>query len=297
MLHTIYGWLRRAVLVAALSFFVAAFVKTYSAVSYREMVLGNIPAILFFILLYTVGIVLNIKAWTFCHSIFEKNSNSTKSGAIWALSIPLRFLPGSFASLWWRGDIARRMGLSAIATLLASSLESYLLLLTAFPALLFLLFHKLELCSMYPLYISLAILPLMLHPAFVKKLTGKLTKKEIQPDFSFSSIAFAFLLIVLMWIAWGGALYIFTKQSFDSPISLFLLPAASWLSGALVLIAPKGLGVQEACLVYILSKYIPVEKAVLLSIFLRLLTSAVELFYFLISKKFYYDRRNIYAAK
>ena len=117
-----------------------------------------------------------------------------------------------------------------------------------------------------------------MHPRIFQtfiRFIAKLLKKE----YVGSQIEYSYLLSLLSvffvaWILLGFGFYLMTYSLYPES-SAYIFPligvfAISWAAGFLVIILPGGLGLREAVLSYLLSFFLPVPIAIIVSLLSRL---------------------------
>lgn len=281
--HPVYRRIKIAALALALILFALFLRKQWmgldNAARFVKTAAWGIP---FFALFFLAGMALNVRAWLACLRMYQPGLSTRDGVTVWMRSIPMRYLPGSVASVWWRGDAAATLGLSVGATLMASAFESFILVLSAFPFLYILARAAGFAVSWWPALLLLGLLAVMLHPRIVARLNQKASGALAVPEtrYTVSGAVQTLLFIEGMWLCWGAGLF-FLAGGFRMDWSLIAvmpaLPAAAWLSGAMTIIAPRGFGAQEACLIYFLGQHMSYGEAAILALLYRLLSSVLEM--------------------
>ena len=192
-----------------------------------------------------------------------------------------RFLPGKFWFVMFRIHLCRKYKLSSAVIAVSALMEEFLNILSTillFVVIFFLVSH--DPLTRYALYVFLLLpFPLVLmHPRVFQwfiKIIARILKKEYIP----SRISYGYLLSLLSvfflaWIILGFGFYLMSYSVY--PLSLdYFLPLAgvfaiSWAVGFLVIVLPGGLGLREAVLSYLLSFFVPLPIAILLSLLSRI---------------------------
>ena len=210
---------------------------------------------------------------------------------IWALSNLARFIPGGVWQFAGIAGLAARAGTSPIAAtggvvlqqlvVLASGIAvtaAFLpsLALRAFPV-------------SYPVAVviavaGLALLALLLpHGAAVmQRVTARFFSRTVLfPSMRAASVARYALALIVPWLAYGIAFWLFARGIVGSrapglPLSIASFTAA-YVWGIIWVPVPAGLGVREAALVALLSPGIGADVAVILAIGSRIWLTAVEI--------------------
>jgi uncharacterized membrane protein YbhN (UPF0104 family) len=202
-------------------------------------------------------------------------------------SLPKR-IPGVVWYIASRVHLYRQEGVSGSVTMLATGLETALLiasgLLVYLGSLLFRVSSR-SAESLSPLVATLLLVPflVLLHPAVFNRAIGFLLRKlrrEVEVSLSGRQSAGLVLLYVPAWILGGLDLYLLANAIY--PVALDHLPAvigawaATGVVGILASYLVQGLGVTEVTLAVLLSGFLPAPVAIAISIFFRILLTVGE---------------------
>jgi len=137
----------------------------------------------------------------------------------------------------------------------------------------------------------LIILLLLIHPRILNLLWGlipaKISKDELQFDYSYFSLLKPALFLVFFWLGIGGGFWLLIRSFFY--IDFRLLPMMvgayilAWIVGFLAFFTPGGLGAREAVLVLSLNMYLPVYISAMMAIASRIWWIMGELIWVLFS--------------
>jgi glycosyltransferase 2 family protein len=213
---------------------------------------------------------LRINARIFCYSNLPKRI----PGVVWYIAS--------------RAHLYKEEGVARSVTVLGTLLETVLLIVSGLLVYLAsLLFPGATRMAghLKPGIALLLLVPLLLllHPALFKRIFGYLLRKlryEGEVALRVRTTAGLLLLYCLAWILGGGVLYLLAHGV--HPVPLPLLPAVIgvWAaSGAVSFIASfliQGMGVTEVTLAVLLSGYLPLPVAIVISILFRLLLTLCE---------------------
>lgn len=111
---------------------------------------------------------------------------------------------------------------------------------------------------------------------------GKLFRREMRVRLSSHTILAVSGILLLSWIAYGVAYYHFMKSFYpDLDIMMGMkftgIYAISWLIGYVSLLTPGGLGIREGVQVYLLSLFIPLPIAIVISLASRVWLTVSEI--------------------
>jgi hypothetical protein len=202
-------------------------------------------------------------------------------------SLPKR-IPGVVWYIASRVHLYRQEGVSGSVTMLATGLETALLIVSGLLVYLGSLLFRVSTRSaenLSPLVAALLLVPLLvlLHPAVFNRAVAFLLRKlrrEVEVSLTGRQSAGLVLLYVPAWILGGLDLYLLANAIY--PVSLAHLPAVigAWAaSGAVSLLASfliQGMGVTEITLAVLLSNFLPAPVAIVISIFFRILLTVGE---------------------
>ena len=210
---------------------------------------------------------------------------------IWALSNLARFIPGGVWQFAGIAGLAARAGTSPIAATGGVVLQQLVVLVSgiavaaAFLPSLALRGFPLS----YPAAVAVAIAGLALialllpHAAAVmQRLSARfLSRMVLFPSMRARSVAVYSLALIVPWLAYGIAFWLFARGIVGArapglPLSIASFTAA-YVWGIIWVPVPAGLGVREAALVALLSPGIGADVAVILAIGSRIWLTGVEI--------------------
>lgn len=123
------------------------------------------------------------------------------------------------------------------------------------------------------------------HPAILGKLLNILSRRlrrgEIRVDIRFPDMLVFLSLFLLGWLAYGLAFFLLVDSIYDIPIviapAMVGAFASAYTIGFVSLITPGGLGVREVVLASLLSLYIPLAMATMISLMARIWFTIAEI--------------------
>ncbi len=211
-----------------------------------------------------------------------------------------RYLPGKVWFFLGRLSLAQKEGVekpagffSILIEVLANLVAGILVFFLTLP---FLNFSKLP----NNIYLSFFFLPLglvFLHPKVFSRLLNFglriLKKKSIEIELKYSLILSVVFFYFILWFLVGFSLFLLSKSIYPLGWGMLLpftaIYAISWVIGFLSFITPAGLGVREGVFTFLLSAYVPVPIAIILSILTRVVITVAEVAaaLFLVKKKYF----------
>lgn len=210
---------------------------------------------------------------------------------IWALSNLARFIPGGIWQFAGIAALAARTGTSPIAATGGIVLQQ-LVVLVAGIAVTAAVLPALALKG-FPLSYGAAVaiaaaallLVALLLPrgaALMQRLTSRFFARAVVfPSMRSASMAWYAVALIVPWLAYGVAFWLFARGILGSrapglPLSIASFTAA-YVWGIIWIPVPAGLGVREAALVALLSPQVGADAAVILAIGSRIWLTAVEI--------------------
>ncbi len=111
---------------------------------------------------------------------------------------------------------------------------------------------------------------------------GKLFRREMRVNLSSRTILDVMGILLLSWIAYGVAYYHFMKSFYPdldvmTGMKFTGIYAISWLIGYVSLLTPGGLGIREGVQVYLLSLFVPLPIAIVISLASRVWLTVSEI--------------------
>lgn len=125
---------------------------------------------------------------------------------------------------------------------------------------------------------------IIIHPRILNRIVNfisKLFKKDrVELNIDYLSIIGIFSAYFLFWGIYGAGFYTLTQVvgkggPFNSLEIISFFPLA-WTAGNLAIFVPGGIGVREGMLVLLLSQYMALETALVITILQRILTTLIE---------------------
>lgn len=191
-----------------------------------------------------------------------------------------RFVPGKIWLIVARVQLSKKFNIPAEIIAVSALMEEYLNVfstLLVFIAVFFLVTHETLTRYAWYLFFLLPIPFLLLHPRFFQPFLTYVAKLLKRPSLRFH-VEYGYLLSLLSvffvaWVILGIGFYLMATSVYPLALSS-LLPlmgvfAISWAAGFLIIFLPGGLGWREAVLSYLLSFFIPLPIAIILSLLSR----------------------------
>lgn len=258
----------------------------------------NIIFLVLFLISRYFGLIFQSIIWG---TITKKNNVGIpikKSIKIWFLSLLGRYIPGRVWLLFGRLYLAKKEGGSQYKTLLSMILELSLSIIAGilvfFISLPFwsFLMHQKTIFFFILIIMVLVGLIFLYPPIFTKSINFilKLIKKQsIVLEIKYTDILKFLFFYFIFWIILGFSFYFLINSIY--PLKIHLLPAIigivaiSWVIGFLSFLTPGGIGVREAVLSYLLSFFMPLPIAIIISLIYRICLIFIEVLMALVSLK------------
>ncbi|WP_134322298.1 lysylphosphatidylglycerol synthase domain-containing protein [Cumulibacter soli] len=260
-------------------------------------------------ILFALAVALTGVVWARVVRVVEKDVpiTTTEAVAVQSLSWVLKYIPGQVGSVANKVLWAKKKGISRMLIIISFVYENvFLQIASIVPAAVILLislgpqiFGDNVTLLLLPLLVLIPMAMIMYRPLFHKIVNlpaKKVLKQDVPRDYFLStwqslraSLEFVGPRIV------NGVGFVFIAESVSdiTPSDWLPFAAAYVLAGAIGILAifvPSGLGVREAIIVAILSQYIPVPEAILISLIARLLSTIGDL---LVAGTYLVTRRTI----
>ena len=297
-----FGSLKSIFFISSLLYFCIYFFKNFDQISFDFNLEKNGINLFLSFLFCVLSIYLNAYAWKYIVKWFGKEFKSNNLVSFYVLTNILKYVPGGIWHFVERFNFLKKISNPQIA-LYSTLIEPFFMLSGSF------LLASLGLIFS-PLYFFL-ILPLVFLNRkliyFILKRLGSLKGKVFEvlrlPNLSdqfderINIISFfpnrALLLevgfVLFKFIGFYFCLNIFYPSNTLDIIFLLVIFSLSWSLGLVVPTAPGGVGVFEACLLFLIGRNIP-QNAILVSlIYFRIISTSADLllsFPFLIRKLF-----------
>jgi uncharacterized membrane protein YbhN (UPF0104 family) len=253
-----------------------------------------------FLILSFLCLVMNLAvssyAWKKILSFFHASLPLTQGFKIMSVSATGKYVPGKVWQYLGQIYLGQKVGLPKSVTFF-----SMILLFTAYNLVGILLFFfslffwhsfsPLLICIFLASFVSLFVVAL--YPPVLNKILKVLCqvfKREVLTvRAQFGQILQIFLILVIDWIIFGIGVYLllnsFYSLDFNQTVILCGIFAISVIAGIFSFFVPAGLGVREGVQSYLLSLFIPVSMAILISLVMRVWMTLGEVVCFLIALK------------
>ena len=285
-----FGILKRIFLFGSLSYFCYFFLKNINEISFSiDFNKYGINIFLSFIFCL-LSIYLNALAWKNIIFWFDKNNKNDNVISFYILTNILKYVPGGIWHFIERFNFLRKSRNSHVA-FYATLIEPYFMLCAAFMLVTIGIVNS-------PVYLIFLIPLVFLNRKliyFVLRRLELLKSKSIKIlNISNSKYAFdkdiklktnfplkAILIEICFVVSKFVAFFIcFKVNNFDNtlePLALLIAFCLSWSVGLIVPGAPGGLGVFEACLLFLLGQNLPQNLIIVSLIYFRLISTSADL--------------------
>ena len=208
---------------------------------------------------------------------------------VWALSNVARYIPGGIWRLLAAARLASSTGMSQVVTLSAMVVHVLLSLVSACVTAAFTLpLAALGVPDRLALVLRVGVVIgalVCVHPAWINlglRLVPRALHRDVLAWHARWIDGLGLLcLSIVSWLLFGGAFYLFLLSL--APIPLSALPASagvnalSFAAGAVMVVAPAGLGVKELAMTGLLAPLLPAGVAAVIAVASRLWAIAAEL--------------------
>ena len=253
---------------------------------------------LFFMLFF---FLLRAIAWTKVLEFYgESEKGILKSVYLYSLAETKRYIPGNIFSFISRVQKFSTDSIPKKTVITALALEAFVMVLSALIISLPSIFGLSKLND----YLFVLLLGLIVFSVFL----GLLYKNAFKLKSLFARVfhrknIFEYINIIslsaLAWIFFGLANFFFMVSLFPNDPNLVLKLSSvfvlAWLIGYLSFVAPMGLGVREAVLVYLLAPFVPLYAGAAVAVFTRLLFVVSEVIFlalsFIVHKKVHIETK------
>lgn len=269
--------------------------RNLGEISLHEWSLKPAPLVLSFLFLVT-NLTISAFAWKKALFLFGARLPFDQSFKIMSVAGMGKYMPGKVWQYLGQIYLGQKLGLPKSVTFFSMVLLFIAYNLVGILLFLFSLFFW-QRFSPFLLLVLLAIFAslflVVLYPPILNKILKiffHLFKKEaLTIKAGFGQITEILLILIVDWIIFGIGAYLlvnsFYSINFDQTVILCGIFAISVISGILSFFVPAGLGVREGVQSYLLSLFIPVSMAILISLVMRVWMVLGELVCFLIALK------------
>ncbi len=248
--------------------------------SYLQLIVSSI------ILLFALTLMVII--WRLVLKKLGGELSFRKAWKIWFYSNMGRYIPGKVWQIVGMVYLCQKENISKIKTTTSIFLAQALSIMSAlFLMIIYLTFigSKKIPHLIYFLFLLIPIGLFVVYPSNLEKLINfglkTLKKGRVTISIKYGDILFALALYLGGWIIYGVAFYFFTNSVYG--LSHRLIPviscifATAYALGYLSFITPGGLGVREGILASLLSTFMPLPMATIISILSRVWFTLAEL--------------------
>jgi len=239
-----------------------------------------------FIVLFAYYICVSF-GWYFTILKMKVKVSFLKILKIRAISELSRYLPGMIWHIAGRAYFAKKIGISSIKTVTSYAIELIINIIAGFIIFLIALPFFLgseQIVKILPFIIVVPLGLILVHPKILNRVLNlglKILKKpKVKLEFKYKDILLLILLYFIFWIVVGFAFWLLINSIYPIGISKFIIItgayAISWAIGLLILFVPGGIGVREGVLAALLSLYMPLPIAIIISLVSRIWSIAME---------------------
>jgi hypothetical protein len=297
-----FGGLKSIFFILSLLYFCIYFFYNFDQISFDINLEKNGIDLFLSFLFCVLSIYLNACAWKYIVKWFGKDFKSNNLISFYVLTNILKYVPGGVWHFVERFNFIRKKSNSHIA-LYSTLIEPYFMLSASFLlASLGLIFSPTYFFLIFPLiFLNRKLIYLVIIR--LASLKGKvfevlrLTNSKSQFEENVNIISFfptrALLLeigfVLSKFIGFYFCLNTFYPSNTLDIIFLLVIFSLSWSLGLVVPTAPGGVGVFEACLLFLLGRNIPKNEILVTLIYFRVISTSADLFLsfpFLIRKLF-----------
>lgn len=241
---------------------------------------------LFFMLLF---FMVRAIAWTKVLEFYGENEKGTlKSIYLYSLAETKRYVPGNIFSFVSRVQKFSTEKLPTKTIVKALALEAIVMVISASAVSLPAIFGLSNLnYYLFSLLLILIVLSVFLGLVYKNIFKLKTLFLSVFPKKNLFDYITVISISSLAWFFFGLGNFFFMVSIFPADPNLILklcsIFVLAWLAGYLSFIAPMGLGVREAVLVFLLAPFIPVYAGAAVAVFTRLLFVLSEIVFLAIS--------------
>jgi glycosyltransferase 2 family protein len=275
------------IITAVFSFMFWQVYKNWNSLQEYEWSFNYIYLVLSFIFLGGYYFCIFI-GWHFILKKLGVKIGFLKTMKIRALSELGRYIPGKFWHLLGRTYFAKKMKLPVLKIVTSFVLELSISLIAGFVVFLsvFPFFLKTELMIKVLPFAIIAI-PLglaFIHPKILNRLLNfalKVFKRgKIKIQMKYRYILLLVMMYCAFWLVAGFAFFLLVNSiysiSFSNVLVIGSIYVIAWVLGFLSFLTPGGMGVREGVLAALLSLYMPLPIAIIISLISRLWSIAME---------------------
>ena len=285
-----FGGLKNIFFISSLSYFCIYFFDNIDQISFDINLERNGINLSLSFLFCVLSIYLNAYAWKYIVKWFGKEFKSNNLISFYVLTNILKYVPGGVWHFIERFNFIKKISNQQIA-LYSTLIEPYFMLSGAFLlASLGLIFSPLYFFLIFPLiFLNRKLIYLILKRiGFLKGKVFEVLRLPNSKDYfakRINIISFfptsALLLEIGFVLSKFVGFYIclntfYTSNNLDS-IFLLVIFSLSWSLGLVVPTAPGGVGVFEACLLFLVGKSIPQNIILISLIYFRIISTSADL--------------------
>ena len=294
LLKTInFAILKKCFFLLSISYFCFYFFKNFDQISFNIDFAQNWNYLFLSFLFCVVSIFFNAIAWENIVIWFGINKIKTKNNLIsfYLLTNVLKYVPGGIWHFFERYNFLKDISNPQLA-FYSSLIEPYFMLCASFllasVGIIFSPIYFLFVLPMFFLNRKLIYLILRGLETLKSKTISALKIKNIKYRFNerikiisffpFRAFLIEILFVLSKFIGFIICFYIFNLGNQYNILYLLVIFCLSWAVGLIVPTAPGGIGVFEACFLFIVGKNIPQNIILVSLIYFRLISTSADLF-------------------
>jgi uncharacterized membrane protein YbhN (UPF0104 family) len=269
--------------------------ENFAEISHYQWSIKYDLLILSFLFL-VVNLSIASYAWKKILSFFRDSPSFGQTFKIMSVSTMGKYIPGKVWQYLGQIYLSQKVGLPKSVTFFSMILLFIAYNLAGILIFLFSLFfwHRFSPYLIFSLLVMFALISLVIfYPPVLNKVLKILTqlfkREALTIKARFDQIIKILMILILDWLIFGVSLYFlinsFYSINFNQTVILCGIFAIAVISGILSFFVPAGLGVREGVQSYLLSLFIPVSMAILISLVMRVWIVLGELICFLIALK------------
>jgi len=263
--------------------------KNWGSLKEYEWHFNYLYLILSFIVLLGYSVLIVFGWHTILKKLFVK-IDFLKTYKIRAITELGRYLPGKIWHLVGRTYYTKKIGASSLKILTSVAIElgvntiaGLIIFVIALP-----FFFRAEVITkIFPFIVLIPLGLIVIHPKVLNKIMNfglKLFKKKrIKLHIRYKDMLLLIVLYSMFWLVAGFAFFLLVNSIYAVNISNFFviagIYAVAWVVGFLSFITPGGIGIREGILAGLLSLYMPLPMAIIISLVARIWTILTELLF------------------
>ena len=285
-----FGFLKRTFFYLSLLYFFIYFFKNIDQVSFAINIEKNGINLFLSLLFCILSIYFNAYAWKFIVMWFGKNSKKNNLVSFYVLTNVLKYVPGGIWHFVERFNFIKNISNSKLA-FYSTLIEPYFMLCGAFLlASLGIIFSPIYLVFLLPLiFLNRKLIYIVLKRLENLKVKASRSlnfgnskdqfERKINLISFFPTTAFLFEIgfVLSKFIGFYICLNTFNTNNGLSIFYLLVIFSLSWSIGLVIPAAPSGVGIFEACILFLIGNNIPQNTIFVTLIYFRVISTSADL--------------------